>query len=337
MKRGRDLPGLTVNRRPTGALGPARYCETRLTAVLLLIPLVTLPACQKQTLDDPILPEPIEAQPQTPEERRRQYDILPAPPRDTQPSAQTLPYRPVAERYNAWAGQLKTLWSRVDATIQYVGGDGELKVEDAEGYLIARPPSDVALSLGKLGQTGLWVGRNAERYWLFELHESDTAYVGRLEHVGKPCSRAVNWPIQPAELPLVLGWRPVPVDGLKRVPSVTVRRGYATFVVPGTRLRYWVEPESGRPVRIDALGRSGEPELVCLLREPVTLAGAEGVMVPSRIDGVWLASGERLCLELKSPSDGRGGRRVQDGLFDFDVLVEELKPDEVVVVDEGCE
>jgi len=330
------LPSFVAATSPSQARA-AHYGKTRITAVVLLTVVCSaFTACSKPITGN-LDPDAITAEPLTPEQRMRQYNILPPPPADANPALQTLPYRPVAEKYNAWTRQLKTLWTRVDAVIQYQDAQGNLKREDAEGYLIARPPNRIALSLGKLGQTGLWVGRNDARYWLFELHESDTAYVGDVKNLGRPCSRSVNWAIQPADLPLVLGWLPVPVDGLARQPRVRMQQGYATFMVPRTRLRYWVDPNTGRPVRIDVVNPAGEAELVCLLRKPVSLEGNTDVQVPSQIDGVWIATGERLRLNLKAPTDGRGGQRVADALFEFDALLEELKPDKVVVLDEGCE
>lgn len=336
MKARRHDIHLAVDRRSTNVQRDARFFETRLNVLVLFVILCTAFIGCTKPIEGDLTPDPIATKPLTPEQRMRSYYILPPPPA-SEAVEQRLPYRPIAEKYNAWAGRLTTLWSRVDATIQYRDRDGGLKLEEAEGYLIGRPPGNVALSLGKLGQTGLWVGRNDTRYWMFELHDSDTAYVGELKNFGRPCSRLLRWPVQPAELPLIMGWRPLPVTGLTRLPRVTVQDGYATFIVPGTRLRYWVDPNTGRPARIEALGRDGQPQLICVLRKPVPLAGNPRAVVASRIEGEWVPTGERLRLELKSPTDGDGGRKVNDGLFNFDVLVDELKPDKTVMLDEGCQ
>ena len=157
--------------------------------ILLLCAALLLAGCQKPEVGEGTLPPEIETVEQAAPQRTW---ILPemAPDADAEPAAPS--YRELATKFNAHTDSVKHLWSRLEARVRYQVKDGKYKFEDGEGYLIARPPDHILLSLGKLGQTGLRAGRDAERYWFIDNQDRKEAVWGYERNIGKPCSGRLN-------------------------------------------------------------------------------------------------------------------------------------------------
>jgi len=111
------------------------------------------------------------------------------------------------ERYNDRVEGLERLWAR--ATVVYEGSDseGDRLREQGEGHLQVRRPRDVALTIGKLGDTRLYFGSNEERYWWIDTVDRDRkiAYVGDHEHMTPEKIRRLGLPLRPLGLIELLG------------------------------------------------------------------------------------------------------------------------------------
>jgi len=86
------------------------------------------------------------------------------------PSDASLPaYEDVVAAYNARVSAFGRVWARVTAVYRGVDDAGNRLSEQAEGHLQIERPDRVALSLGKLGETYLYLGSNESRYWWIDL------------------------------------------------------------------------------------------------------------------------------------------------------------------------
>ena len=72
-------------------------------------------------------------------------------------------------KHNANLAGLDRLWARSVVEIQWRTADKKERFEQGDGNVVIVLPSKLALSVGKLGNTLLWAGGDAERYWLFDL------------------------------------------------------------------------------------------------------------------------------------------------------------------------
>ncbi len=86
-----------------------------------------------------------------------------APPPEVMPT-----YGQVVERYNANAGRIDRLWCHAEADITWRQHD-KTHYEQGDGVLMVVLPDRTSFSLGKLGNTLLWAGADAQKYWLFDL------------------------------------------------------------------------------------------------------------------------------------------------------------------------
>lgn len=294
---------------------------------------------------------------------RNPDDLL--PPANVQPVSEMPSVREMIRRYNARLVGVETLFARTKVELVWADRDGELRRESGGGVLMLRLPLDTAVTVEKFGQTVMWAGSNLESYWLFsDLHDEGELVYGRFGGLG---SARLPLPVSPELIPVLLGLTPLPafVPGAD-APAESLR-GFALIEPPGLGVRLLLEPETGRPVRVDLLDASGRSEVVCVLegalavhRPEVPKVFVEGgelvnpgvgpaagrlvpvgdapegpLRLPARLTmypvGDPSSEETRLTLELERAS--LADRRVRDRLFDLGVLVETHRPQRVVDLD----
>lgn len=236
-----------------------------------------------------------------------QPELTEAPPEAPQP--EPLPsYRVIADAQNQRAAMLDRLWSAASAVVTYQDQDGQVRTEQAEGYLQIIQPSNVALSLGKqiTSEVYFYLGSNDDSYWWLDRldPERKVAYIGT--HAMASPERAARFgaPVHPLDLLDLLGVTPLPdpvaapetdpperaatsSDGATGVrPSATdadptippgVRVSWSPDVVHvmvdvpgrfGTR-RVWFESRTLLPRRVEILDRSGRVAVSSVLKRDV--------------------------------------------------------------------
>lgn len=249
------------------------------------------------------------------------------------------------DRYNARTAQVEQLWARTVVEIRWEDERGRRHFEQGDGPLILRMPSELALAVGKLGNTMYWVGGDAERFWFFDLNppngEPSSATVGRHEDIARTGTEELPVPVRPDQLLHLLGVKdmPEPADG--QVPQVTREGGMDVVRIAADAegeawWRYELDPANNHlPTRIVLLDAEGQEVVASALSRYQPLE-REGVppggwpYVPTRIEITTpLTERTRMTLFMADPTDGKARDRVREAQFDFERLVEMLNPDEV--------
>ncbi len=255
---------------------------------------------------------------------------------------QPLPtYEELVRQYNDRVQLLDRLWSGAVMTIEWQDEDGKHHFEQGEGNFIYRQPRDVALTLGKLGDTMFWAGSNHEMYWFIDKQDDGVAWVGRHLFVGDPCNRPLPLPIQPQLIPFLFGLRPLDPDSIPPPPAVERVSGYYLIEPPGLNLRMLLDPRTGTLVRADMYDYNGVSMITCHLSkyEPVEIDGlpeSQWPTVATRAEIYLVGEEARMALNLSRISDGRRRNRIRDKAFDIRLLLEVHDPKELIFLDENC-
>ncbi len=229
--------------------------------------------------------------------------------------------------YNANAVMLHKLWARTDLKLRWLDEADKKRRETAEGKLIIQQNLNgsgydgIALTAGKLGQTGLWAGGDGQRVWLLDLRDDGHAWVGQAgDHALTRLGLPLNLP--PEALPTLLGLRPLDLTA-----TATVTPEAYVEVRPDPNTRLLLQPRTGLLTRAYRLDARGEVVVIAHLDRyhPVSVAGLESVdrpLIPTRVD-LYLPA-ERTHIELKL--SGMTDQRINPAVFDLDVLLRTHKP-----------
>ena len=251
-------------------------------------------------------------------------------------------YADLAQRYNRNIEKLDRLWSRAVVAMRWRDEDGKRHHEQGEGHFIFTRPSNVALTVGKLGDVMMWAGSSDERYWMFDLRDAGKAYVGAHEHVGKPCSEPLPLPVYPRAVVHLLGLLPLDESLAGAAPEVEMLRGYYLVDPPGLKLRMLLHPKTALPVRVDLTDREGRTVVIAMLSEHeyVEQAGKAlnaGPKIATRAKLYAVGEDAELSLHLGDLTDGRRFDKINEKVFEFDALAQIHEPAEVVELDGACE
>ena len=247
--------------------------------------------------------------------------------------------------YNARAEKVQRLWARVDVTIWQTGEDGRRQREQGDGIVAYQKPDELALALGKLGDTWYWLGSNAQRFWWFDLNPQDdrpnTAYVGRHEDLDSTNARS-GVLLPPRQLIELLGITTLPAAAEQvAVEPVRGREQTAvTFRVPVTfggrpafqQIR--VGTITSHPMSIEFIDTDGQLLASAQLGgyKPLPTPGAPlgaWPAVPTRITALLPEHGVELKIVVDSPSLTSEEEKFSDAMFDFDAIRADKKPQEV--------
>jgi hypothetical protein len=202
-------------------------------------------------------------------------------------------------------------------------------------------PDKVSLSVGKLGNTLLWAGSDPERFWLFDLQDDKTAYVGQHRNVGKPCAKEMPLPIQPLDLIQLLGIVPLDTEMPHSDAEVDWHEGRFILEPTGRKVRLALDPTTLLPTRIDLLDERGFSRVVSKLSRTgnVELMGVPATRSPrmsTRIEITLPDRAGRAVLFLSRLTDGREAGKIDERVFNYEFLVGALKPGTVEVLDKDC-
>lgn len=268
-----------------------------------------------------------------------------------QPPAEMPAYSDLAQRYNTNIAGLESVWSRAVVELEW-RDDKRHRHEQGEGHLILLNPGRVSLSVGKLGVDYLYVGSNEERYWLFDLEGGKIAYIGRHAFYGKPCARPLPVPVNPRDLPRLLGATPIDIDASSKVGWDT--HGWYVLTPPDTSSRLYLDATTALPMRVDVLDSNGMVRASASLSRhaPVPVdssitaetlaaigAGGKSGAIPrlaTRIEVTLTDGSGRATLFLSDLSQGKADGRISEKIFELDKLLKLLKPSRVDSLDHDC-
>lgn len=252
-------------------------------------------------------------------------------------------YAELASAVNGRVGQLDRLWARTRVRFEYPDERGETRGESGEGHFQWRRPG-LGLSVGKLGETLVWIGMDADRYWLIERYEADRGYVGRHELATIESVQSLGLPAPPRDMLVLMGLTGLPEPaGLGGRPAV-YRSADATVLgveLPRDERSLWrleYARETLVPVRVALVGAGGRERVVADLSEVKTVDRRSGdkPMMPSTMVLRDLETDVVLDLSLIDLDDGWGTfnlNKLKDEVYDFEYLIDALGAREVIDLD----
>ncbi|MCC7203920.1 MAG: hypothetical protein IT441_02485 [Phycisphaeraceae bacterium] len=269
----------------------------------------------------------------------------------------------VIERFNWRAGQMTRLWSRLEIVLRWRDERGESRFERGEGTLVLADADKLAADIGKAGQTGFWLGADADRYWIVNAQaDPRLAYVGRHARFSPDKFALLTdfaLPITPGDFARVMGLHPVtvspaaasasssqPVGDLLRIDWDTSKAAWVLKTVSGADGRQWwtwFRQADGLVERVELHDVQGVTLLVSELTHPQRVR-TKGLSDSQ--DWPYLASqvkvrltqlNARMTLSLSDPRGGDEEGRIKDRLFDPAFIIErhfKVDPRHIVDLDQ---
>jgi len=241
------------------------------------------------------------------------------------------------ESHNERVGSIDRLWARVSVRIKGTDARGDGFEEQGEGHLQVTRPEQVSLTIGKLGETYFAYGSNADRYWMFDLSDSDrrVALVGGVKNLTPERADEIGLSVHPGDLISSIGIEPIDPERVietrwepeseRVVISIPSRWGVT---------EYWFDPDRGLPGLVRSLDGSGGVIADSELSRYKALLDDQrqrsGVMVPGKVEiARGGQSGDFVRIELSEPSQ----RAIKAMVYSPDRLVRAYRIHEIVDLD----
>ncbi|MCK4872388.1 MAG: hypothetical protein KAS72_06660 [Phycisphaerales bacterium] len=285
-------------------------------------------------------------------------------PRETgttaQPAPPAPPYAQIARLHNERVQHLDRIWCRTVVVLEWLDEDGKRHKEQGEGHLqfIRYPmaerqawgdqikaPARIAMDVGKVGNIGLWLGCNADRFWWIDIQEEDAAYVAHHTNIGQPCCQPLSLPFHPIELIELLALIELPEEDAAqpRVETSTVQPVWRV-TMPGTfsERRLEFDAFTHRVSRVELLDAQGEVYVWSELTDyqPVEITGMAPTQWPTMPRVIRMGQADdRLSakITLNDPMDARHDpRKLRDAAFSFPTVRRSLGPKTIIVLDADC-
>lgn len=238
----------------------------------------------------------------------------------------------VLSRYNAQALGVERVAGTTAAFVRFRDPDtGDMRREVGEGHFVFVRPSRVALTIGKLGHDILWAGNNDRLFWLFDLQEEGTAYVGSYARLDQPGTQTLPLPVRSDRLPGLIGL--IPVD--PQAVDVEWHDGLLLVEPHADARRLLLDARTGRARRIDLLDANGRSRIICeLTGEKPVRRGGDAPSAAMAAEAAIRVVGEAGDLTIKFANLTDEAGKFDERLFDFDALRRKHKPAIVVELDE---
>ncbi len=249
-------------------------------------------------------------------------------------------YVAIAAAYNQRVAPLDRLWCTTTETFWFPNEEGEQERAQVEGHLQYLSPSRFSLTFEKVGELQAALGCNERSYWWIELGQQKRARIGEQSRASPTRIAKLGLPVHPLDLVETLGITPLPPpggdeevrwsdDGKSLVVTVAGRLG---------RRRFWLEPGSFEPSRIDLLDAHGEAAVSAVLTryESVTMPpGAPAVpRMATRIEAGAQNNGKPLRVRLTLYDPLVSSAKPKAAAFDLDVLRKAYGIKDVELLDE---
>jgi len=240
----------------------------------------------------------------------------------------------LAKIHNTRVDPLDTLWARISVRAKGRYDDGEKYEEQGEGHLQIVKPSNISMTIGKLGETYFVFGSSATQYWSFNLSDKDhkTALIGKLDQVTPEKATALGLPVHPAELVALSGL--MPIDLARAGGSKWADDGQSVGVSMPSHwgsITLWINPKTGLVVRSQAFDHAGELVATATLSryKDATIKGGQPVMVPGKIEITTPNDDGFIRIELSEPSS----KPIRPMVFAPKKLVHAYRIDETIDLD----
>lgn len=249
-------------------------------------------------------------------------------------------YAEVYAKAEERVGALERFWAIAVVGLRYRDAEGEAHREQGEGHLQVVRPSHVALTIGKLGETYLLLGCDAERFWWIERLETRRAYVGGQEGARNLALERVGVPVLPTDV-LVLAdmvaWPAPESDDAGRVVRADGPGLFAVeFAEAGRLRRVTLTRRVFDPVGVELFAEDGRlvarSELSQHQRVDNRIEPLLAQRVPARINIDVPSAESRIELNLSRMEISE--RRPKALVFDLDELIERLGIEEVIRLEE---
>lgn len=241
------------------------------------------------------------------------------------------------ETHNERVEQIDRVWARVSVRIKGTDARGEGFEEQGEGHLQVTQPEAVSLTIGKLGETYFAYGSTDERYWMFDLSDSDrrVALVGAVENLSPERAAEIGLSVHPGDLISSLGIEPI--DPARVIGSRWELEEELVVISKPSRWgasEYWFDPSTGLVMWVVSLDSEGERIAVTGLSRYKPLLDeqrrATGVKVPGKVEITRAGlSGEFVRIELSEPSQ----RQIKPMVYNPDRLVRAYRIHETIDLD----
>ncbi len=241
------------------------------------------------------------------------------------------------EHHNERVAQIDRLWARVSVRIKGTDARGKGFEEQGEGHLQVTRPDQVSLSIGKLGETYFAYGSNPDRYWMFDLSDSDNrvALVGAVENLTPARADEIGLSVHPGDLIGALGIEPI--DPERVIGSRWILDQELVVIAQSSKWgisEYWFNPNTGLVMWVVSLNHDGERIATTGLSRYKPLLDEQrrstDIQVPGKVEirraGT---SGEFVRIELSDPSD----RAIKPMVYNPDRLVRVYRVHEVIDLD----
>lgn len=165
------------------------------------------------------------------------------------------PYEVVASAMNARAERLERLYSAVTVRVWYIGKQGEDEVDQLDGALHVVQPTNIALSLQKVGVDVAALGASTRFYWYMDLLADDPiASIGTHERANPDQLSDLGVPVHPLDLLLLMGHSRVPETPTQGLESLGVSANGTHLLLRAPArwgvVEYTLDPQDYTPVRV---------------------------------------------------------------------------------------
>jgi len=254
------------------------------------------------------------------------------------PEGDPTEYAVLRDKHNERVAGLDRLWARAVVAMRFIDEDGKNRREQGEGHFQYRRDSDLAVTIGKLGETYFHAGSNADRYWWIDLSgDEKAAWVGLRSLAGDRSTERWGVPIQPThvvDLGALREW-PETIGGQTSWSTTEAGRVRFAFERDGRTVVVHADSFSGEAVRIELLDGDGEPIAWSLLGEyaaaPVRGGGRLPSRIPTKLTLVSPGTESEIDIWLNDPQIDPA--KPKDIVFDIAKLIEIYRVDRVVDVD----
>ncbi len=248
----------------------------------------------------------------------------------------------LAEIHNQRIEPLDTLWARISLRAKGTYSDGAPYEEQGEGHLQLVKPTNISLTIGKLGETYFAFGANAEQYWSFDLSNGDRKIVliGQLDQTTPEKAGAIGLPVHPAELIALTGL--MPIDLTRAGGTRWADDGKSVGVSMPSRwgsVMLWISPKTNLVVRSQVFDRIGDLVATAELSRYKEASikgdhkGAQPIMVPGKIEITTPNDSGFIRIELSEPRS----KAIRPIVFDPSKLSRAYRVDETINLDAAFE
>lgn len=240
------------------------------------------------------------------------------------------------ERYNDRVRLLDQMYARGVIEFRWVDRDGEEHFEpQINAKLWVDLPRRTALRGEKLGETYIWLGSDADRYWMFDLAgDTRRLYVGRHDTFTE--QDAVSVLVRPVTLLDLLGLTPLPAFEPAATSFDEARTAWVVRVEgAGGPMRVFLDPTSALPVRVESLDDAGEIVLFSDLGRyaAVRIGGMSVLALPRAPTLIDISNPEGTVAVKLAFGDVTG--ETAPRVFDLRGLIDHLRPERIEGATEG--